>query len=65
MPVVDFESFASERVVLHALVVPRANCVQIGTLLQLFELLGSLVHREDLLDTVIMIAYIVAVFVNA
>ena len=64
VPVLHFESLAGERVVLHALVVPRANRVQIGALSKRLELLGSLVHGEDLLDAVVVVAHVVAVLEN-
>jgi len=65
VPVFHFESLTGERVVLHALVVPRANRVQIGALGKLLELLGSLVHGENLLDTVVVVAHVVAVLENS
>lgn len=65
VPVVHFESFAGESVRLHALVVPGAEGVQIVSLLKLLELLGSLVHIEDLLDAVEVLADVLLVQTHA
>lgn len=65
VPVVHVETFALERVLLHALIVVGANCVQVGSLSQLLQLLGRLVQTEHLFDAVVVFAHIVPVLENA
>ena len=61
VPVVHVETFALERVLLHALIVEGADCVQVGSLSQLLQLLGCLVQTEHLFDAVEVFAHVVSV----
>lgn len=61
VPVVHVQTLALESVLLHALVVIGADCVQVRALGQLLQLLGCLVETEDLFDAVVVLAYVVPV----
>ena len=65
MPVVHFETLSRKSVVLHALVIVGADCVKVFSLGKLLKLLLSGVHREHLLDAVVVVTHVVLVLKDA
>ena len=65
VPVVHFEALSRESVVLHALVIPGAERVQVGSLGELLQLLRCLVKVEDLLDAVVVLTHVLFVETDA
>ena len=65
VPVLHFETFALQSGFLHAIVIERADGVQIGALSKLLELLWGLVEFEHLLHTVVVLANVVLMLVDA
>ena len=63
--VLHFETFATESIVLHALVIESADSVKVGSFTECLELLRSLVEIKKLLDTVIVLTNVVTMLKDA
>ena len=65
VPVVHFQAFTFESIILHTHVVEGANGVQVRALSKFFELLLRLVKLEHLFHAVVVLAHIVLVLKDA